>query len=102
MARTTDPVCGMILESEAAVVDARFDGQTFYFCSVECLTRFDGDPLRFAQTTASPEPAPTPLERHEPRYTKSGVFVAPKFGAAGSGGAEYELLPEAHEREGSR
>lgn len=37
------------------------------------------------------------LERHEPPYTKWGALVAPKFGAAGSGGAEYERLPEAHD-----
>jgi hypothetical protein len=37
------------------------------------------------------------LEHHEPPFTKSGGFVAPKFGSAGSGGAEYEPLPEAHD-----
>lgn len=36
------------------------------------------------------------LERHEPPYTVTAWFVAPKFGAAGSGGLEYERLPEAH------
>lgn len=38
------------------------------------------------------------LERHEPPYTKSGGIVAPKFGSAGSGGAEYERGPETHDR----
>ncbi len=38
------------------------------------------------------------LERHEPPYTKSDGIVAPKFGAAGSGGAEYERGPEMHDR----
>ncbi|HEV8150538.1 MAG TPA: heavy metal-binding domain-containing protein [Gemmatimonadales bacterium] len=33
-------------------------------------------------------------EQHEPPYTKSGGIVAPKFGSAGSGGAEYEPGPE--------
>jgi len=37
-------------------------------------------------------------ERHEPPFTKKGGFVAPKFGAAGSGGAEYEPLPEKHDK----
>lgn len=41
-------------------------------------------------------------ERHEPPYTKSGGFVAPKFGAAGSGGAEYERLPESHDDRGDK
>lgn len=39
-----------------------------------------------------------PLERHEPPYTKSDGIVAPKFGSAGSGGAEYERGPEMHDR----
>lgn len=38
-----------------------------------------------------------PLERHEPPYTKSDGIVAPKFGAAGSGGAEHERGPEMHD-----
>ena len=40
----------------------------------------------------------TRLEQHEPPYTKSDGMVAPKFGAAGSGGAEYERTPEMHDR----
>ena len=38
------------------------------------------------------------LERHEPTHTKAGGIVAPKFGSAGSGGAEYEPGPERHDR----
>ena len=34
----------------------------------------------------------------KPPYTKSDGIVAPKFGAAGSGGAEYERGPETHGR----
>ena len=37
-----------------------------------------------------------PLERHEPPYTTTGPFTVPKFGSAGSGGLEYERLPERH------
>jgi hypothetical protein len=37
-------------------------------------------------------------EQHEPPYTKSGGIVAPKFGSAGSGGAEHEPGPERHDR----
>ncbi|MGQ0560557.1 MAG: hypothetical protein ACT443_01635 [Gemmatimonadota bacterium] len=36
------------------------------------------------------------LEKHEPPHTVKPV-PAPKFGSAGSGGAEYERLPEQHE-----
>jgi hypothetical protein len=36
------------------------------------------------------------LEKHEPSHTVD-PFPAPKFGSAGSGGAEFERLPEQHE-----
>ena len=42
------------------------------------------------------EPA---LERHEPPRTTTGPITAPKFGSAGSGGLEYERLPERHDRD---
>lgn len=41
------------------------------------------------------------LERHEPPRTTTGVMTAPKFGSAGSGGLEYERLPERHGPDGS-
>ena len=36
------------------------------------------------------------LEKHEPTHTVDPI-PAPKFGSAGSGGAEFERLPEQHE-----
>jgi hypothetical protein len=30
----------------------------------------------------------------EPQFTRTGPIVSPKFGSAGSGGAEYEPGPE--------
>ncbi len=39
------------------------------------------------------------MERHEPPHTTTGPLTAPKFGSAGSGGAEYEPLPEQHEED---
>jgi hypothetical protein len=37
-----------------------------------------------------------PLEKHDHPHTH-GKIPAPKFGSAGSGGAEFERLPEQHE-----
>lgn len=100
MARVTDPVCGMTIDSDTAVGQSQYEGRTFYFCSAQCKRQFDADPKQYAGKTpsATAERADT-LEQHEPRYTKAGGMVAPKFGSAGSGGAEYERLPEAHDRE---
>jgi hypothetical protein len=39
------------------------------------------------------------MEKHEPpRTTKKGV-TAPKFGSAGSGGAELDPIPEQHDKD---
>jgi len=42
----TDPVCGMAVEKEKAVV-AEWNGQTLYFCSRGCRDEFFEDPGRF-------------------------------------------------------
>ena len=92
-----DPVCGMTIDSQTAVARTQYEGTTFYFCSEECKRQFDANPTRYAATVQADKPEQ--LEQHEPPFTKSGGWVAPKFGSAGSGGAEYERLPEAHDRD---
>jgi len=102
-----DPVCGMAVDTATAQYRSIFQGQTYYFCSAECRQTFEANPARYAaRAAAQGEGSPAdqrgadqPLERHEPRFTKKDGIVAPKFGSAGSGGAEYELLPEAHDDE---
>ncbi len=42
-----DPVCGMNIEPEAAFATRSHQGHTFYFCSKDCVDRFDADPLPF-------------------------------------------------------
>lgn len=104
MTRVTDPVCGMTIDSDSAAGQSQYEGRTFYFCSAECKRQFDANPSRYAgKAQSSTADRAETLEQHEPRFTKSGGMIAPKFGSAGSGGAEYERLPEAHDREeGSR
>jgi len=104
-----DPVCDMVVDMTATVHRSTFQGETYYFCSADCRATFEANPAHYAAraaTRAAGAPADTsaeaPLERHEPRFTKHGGLVAPKFGSAGSGGAEYELLPEAHDDEDAR
>ena len=94
MARVKDPVCGMEVDSDTAAAKSTYQGETYYFCSTDCAQTFDANPSRYAARVADRGFEP---EQHEPPFTKSGGFVAPKFGAAGSGGAEYEPLPEKHE-----
>lgn len=93
MARVRDPVCHTMLDSEDAAASRSFGGSSFHFCSADCARRFDAAPERYSAA------AEDDLERHEPPFTTEGGFTAPKFGSAGSGGAEYERLPERHERD---
>ena len=98
MATVTDPVCGMSVDTNTAAGTSSYQGKTYYFCSAECVRLFNADPGRYASKLATQQAADARPERHEPPFTKSGGVVAPKFGSAGSGGAEYERLPEAHDK----
>lgn len=105
MAQSTqarDPVCGMYVDTATAKYQSSFEGRTYYFCAPGCKRTFDANPAHYAESRAPEREAQGAerLEHHEPPFTKSDGIVAPKFGAAGSGGAEYERLPEAHDDEG--
>ena len=97
MAQVKDPVCGMTIDSETAVARVEVKGQTYYFCSAECRATFEATPEQYIGATTTSEEREL-LEQHEPPYTVSRFLTSPKFGAAGSGGLEYERLPEAHDR----
>jgi len=43
-AMATDPVCGMRVPMASAAATSVFDGGTFYFCSAECLQKFNARP----------------------------------------------------------
>ena len=97
MVQVKDPVCGMMIDRDTAAAKSQYQGRTFYFCSVECKGKFDAAPDRFAANASSTVDQSDTLEHHEPPFTKSGDMLAPKFGSAGSGGLEYERLPERHD-----
>lgn len=90
---TRDPVCGMMVESDRAAGRSTYEGETYYFCSIGCREQFDAGPERYLTQAGDRE-----LEKHEPPRTTKGPMTAPKFGSAGSGGAEYERVPEIHEK----
>jgi YHS domain-containing protein len=43
----TDPVCGMRINRLYAAAQSEFDGQTYYFCVENCLTKFVRDPRQY-------------------------------------------------------
>jgi Cu+-exporting ATPase len=42
-----DPVCGMEIDPKTAFASREHEGQTFYFCSQDCLDKFDADPHQY-------------------------------------------------------
>ena len=59
---SVDPVCGMTVQPENAAGSSEYQGRTYYFCSVGCLTKFRQDPDKFLippdQRITTPTTAP--------------------------------------------
>lgn len=93
-----DPVCGQLVYRAAAVGEASYQGRTYYFSSTECLRRFEGEPElyvgRAPMSIGNWAVDAVEYDRNEPRYTTWGRISLLNFGGAGSGGLEYERLPE--------
>lgn len=49
MAKQTDPVCGMQVDEQTAAGKSEYEGQTYYFCSSGCKTRFDQNPEQYTK-----------------------------------------------------
>ncbi|MCC6487122.1 MAG: heavy metal translocating P-type ATPase [Candidatus Hydrogenedentes bacterium] len=82
-----DPVCGMSVNPVKAVHIATHAGNTHYFCSAGCKTKFEADPERYL---SPPEPAPRPAFKDTREYTcpmdpevrQIGPGTCPKCGMA--------------------
>ena len=44
-----DPVCGMQVDPAKAAGTSQYQGQTYYFCSKGCKTKFDANPGQFVK-----------------------------------------------------
>ena len=42
-----DPVCGMEIDPTEAAGTSEYQGQTYYFCSLDCKTQFDKNPQQY-------------------------------------------------------
>ncbi len=51
----TDPVCGMEIEPMNAAAQTTYQGNTYYFCSQECKSKFDKDPQKYVDKMRQPE-----------------------------------------------
>jgi YHS domain-containing protein len=44
-----DPVCGMEVTYETAQARSEYEGQTYYFDSIECKEAFDREPEKYVE-----------------------------------------------------
>lgn len=49
-----DPVCGMSVDENTAPAKANYQGQTYYFCSTECKTKFEQEPQKYSREQQAP------------------------------------------------
>ena len=48
MAKQTDPVCDMQIEEQDAAGQTEHEGTTYYFCSPACQSKFEENPVEYA------------------------------------------------------
>src|SRR5687767_12727625 len=93
-----DPVCGMQVDPARTPHRVEHGGETYYFCSAGCATRFKADPAhylesakagRFASMASAPPAAPpkpgTPVEYFcpmDPEVVSDRPGACPKCGMA--------------------
>ena len=61
-AHATDPVCGMQVERQLAPAQTRYRGQTILFCSEGCRDRFERNPERYGDSSATDAPTAEVIE----------------------------------------
>src|SRR5207248_1450802 len=69
--RVLDPVCGMMVDPDRAAGHVEHGGNTYYFCSKSCVTKFTADPEKYLSGKRDSMHAPVlqiaGLKRTEPR-----------------------------------
>jgi Cu+-exporting ATPase len=60
--RTLDPVCGMTVDPATTPHRHQYQGETYYFCSAGCRTKFAADPLKYLDKDKSAAAAPAEPE----------------------------------------
>ena len=93
---TKDPVCGMVVEPPQARGKARYQGDTYYFCSPDCMHKFMASPLKYAVAAgmmpASSLPALMTTAKKLDRDPVCGMNVDPAK-AASTRGIRRKALP---------
>ncbi len=53
MGTHTDPVCGMKVDEKSAAGQSTYLGNSYYFCSQGCKTKFDQKPAQYVGQKAA-------------------------------------------------
>lgn len=82
-----DPVCGMSVVRDGARHVFEHAGETYYFCHAGCKTKFEGDPTRYLDGGAGPEPQEAPPGTFytcpmDPEVIQEGPGICPICGMA--------------------
>jgi Cu+-exporting ATPase len=87
---TRDPVCGMTVDPAQARGKAKYQGDTYYFCSPGCMQMFTASPAKYLTPNdgaGDHSPAPTALPKKLDKDPVCGMNVDPSKAAST---AEYE------------
>jgi P-type Cu+ transporter len=69
-----DAVCRMIVDPRKAAGSFKYNGQTYFFCSVACLEKFQADPIRFLSSTSA---TPTGIQGHQETEIGKAEYTCP-------------------------
>ena len=73
-----DPVCGMEVRPEGVSSSYEFDGQTYFFCSQECLGKFRDEPAKYLSPPLThPSPHASSHERSAGGTDTSNEYTCP-------------------------
>ena len=84
MATQRDPVCDMLVQPETAAGRYEHAGNTYYFCSRNCLDRFRLNPAQFLDRSKElvaldPVPHPPPARTHAPEKAQYTCPMHPEI-----------------------
>ena len=71
METVKDIVCGMDIEQEKAAGQSRYDGQDYYFCSLNCKIKFDTNPESFVHGAAVKNHKESELDKKQVSASKT-------------------------------
>ena len=88
---TKDPVCGMVVEPPQARGKARYQGDTYYFCSPDCMHKFMASPLKYAVAAGMMPASSLPTSSYAAKkLDRDPVCVMTVDPAKAASTAEYE------------